>query len=261
MESQTVTNQQNLSTGISRGRDETKEFLVTIAWALVISMLIRTFAFEPFNIPSGSMEPTLHIGDFLFVSKYSYGYSGVGSFYGLIDTQGRIGGDTPKRGDIVVFKWPGDNATDYIKRLIGLPGDTVQMRQGILYINGTPVERDRLAAPIIDKGTQVSSSATDYWEHLPAGPTHIMRKLGEDMPLDNTEVFVVPPRHYFFMGDNRDNSRDSRAPDGKVGFVPEENLVGKAQMLFFSIGDDAHFWEVWKWPWSVRWNRVLHKVS
>jgi signal peptidase I len=241
--------------------DETKEFLRTVGWALAIAMLIRTLAFEPFNIPSGSMEPTLHIGDFLFVSKYSYGYSGVGTFFGAIETPGRVGGHTPQRGDVIVFKWPGDTSIDYIKRLIGLPGDTVQMRQGILYVNGTPVERDRLEAPIEDVGSVVPEGATDYLEHLPNGPSHIIRKLGDNMPLDDTKIFVVPPHHYFFMGDNRDNSLDSRAPNGHVGFVPEENLVGKAQMLFFSIGDDAHFWEIWKWPSSVRWHRLFSKVE
>ncbi len=240
-------------------KEETKETIRTVIFAMLIALCIRTFAFEPFNIPSGSMEPTLHIGDFLFVSKYSYGYSNRGTFMDFLSFHGRVGGEPPKRGDVVVFKWPGDNSTDYIKRLIGLPGDTIQMRAGILYINGRPVERDRLAAPIIDQGSDVPDNAVDYIEHLPNGPTHIIRKLGDNMPLDNTDVFVVPPRHYFFMGDNRDNSQDSRTRN--VGFVDEENLVGKARFLFFSLGENDRFYEFWKWPWSVRWNRLFTRIK
>ena len=166
----------------------------------------------------------------------------------------------PDRGDVVVFKLPRDNSTDYIKRLIGLPGDTIQMRQGILYINGVPVERDRLAQPLGDepKGN-AAANITDYLEHLPDGLTHVIRKEGDNMPLDNTDIFVVPPHHYFFMGDNRDNSQDSRTAN--VGYVPEENLVGKAEFLFFSLDDGTHFWEIWKWPWAVRWNRLFTKIN
>ena len=238
--------------------DNGKETFRTIISALLIALMIRTFAFEPFNIPSSSMVPTLLIGDFLFVSKFSYGYGSQGTFLGLLPFSGRIGGGTPQRGDVVVFKWPHDPSVDFIKRLIGLPGDTVQMRQGILYINGVPVERDRLEKLV--SGGNPSSSAVDYLEHLPQGPTHIIRKLGDENSLDNTEVFVVPPHHYFFMGDNRDNSSDSRAPNGGVGFVPEENLVGKAEFLFFSIDEHTHFWEFWTWPWTVRWNRISDKI-
>jgi signal peptidase I len=238
-----------------------KETLRTIISALLIALVIRTFAFEPFNIPSSSMVPTLLIGDFLFVSKFSYGYGSQGTFLGFIPFSGRIGGSEPKRGDVVVFKLPRDPSIDYIKRLIGLPGDTVQMRQGILYINGLPVERDRLESPVPEPEGGAPANATDYLEHLPQGPTHIIRKLGDDQPLDNTEVFTVPPHHYFFMGDNRDNSSDSRAPNGGVGFVPEENLVGKADILFFSIDEHTHFWEFWTWPWSVRWHRIFDRIQ
>jgi signal peptidase I len=239
--------------------DGIKETIRTIVFAMVIALLIRTFAFEPFNIPSSSMVPTLLIGDFLFVSKFTYGYGSTGTFWGAAPFAGRVGGREPHRGDVVVFKLPRDNSTDYIKRLIGLPGDTVQMRHGILYLNGVPVERDKLAQPVAEQGVTPPESAVDYLEHLPDGPTHIIRKLGDDEPLDNTDVFVVPPHHYFFMGDNRDNSQDSRTKN--VGYVPEENLVGKAEFLFFSLDDGAHFWEVWKWPWSVRWNRLFSKIG
>ena len=240
--------------------DGLKELIRTLATALIIALFIRTLAFEPFNIPSSSMVPNLLIGDFLFVSKYTYGYGSNGTFWGLAPFDGRIGGHEPERGDVIVFKWPRDNSTDYIKRLIGLPGDTVQMRQGILYINGVPVERDRLESPIDGPLFPSTNQATDYLEHLPGGVTHVIRKLGDENPLDNTDIFVVPPHHYFFMGDNRDNSQDSRAPRGGVGFVPEENLVGKAEFLFFSLDSHAAFWEFWKWPTSVRWNRLFTKI-
>lgn len=242
-------------------KEDLKDTMRTVIYAVIIALIIRTFAFEPFNIPSASMEPSLLIGDFLFVSKYAYGYGGTGTFMGLIPFSGRIGGHEPQRGDVVVFKWPQDNSTDYIKRLIGLPGDSVQMREGILYINGQPVERDRLAKALPVGSTPSPDTATDYLEHLPQGPTHFIRKSPVIDPLDNTDVFIVPPHHYFFMGDNRDNSADSRAPHGGVGFVPEENLVGKAELIFFSIDGDTHVWEFWRWPWTVRWNRLFMKID
>ena len=235
-----------------------KETMRTIIYALLIALFIRTFAFEPFNIPSSSMVPNLLVGDFLFVSKFTYGYGSKGTFLGLIPFSGRIGGDKPERGDVVVFKLPSNPSVDYIKRLIGLPGDTVQMRHGSLYINGVPVERDRLAKMTAEADTRPPTNAADYIEHLPQGPSHIIRKLGDDEPLDNTDVFSVPPHHYFFMGDNRDNSQDSRTTT--VGFVPEENLVGKAQILFFSIDEHTRFWEFWTWPWTVRWSRLLNRI-
>jgi len=236
------------------------ESLRTIIFAVLIALVIRTFAFEPFNIPSSSMVPTLLVGDFLFVSKYAYGYSGRGTFWGLPLFQGRVFEENqPQRGDIVVFKWPKDNSTDYIKRLIGLPGDTVQMKDAILYINGEPVERARLAAPIAESGEQEPAGVTDYTENLPDGPSHIIRKKGDNEPLDNTSLFTVPSHHYFMMGDNRDNSQDSRTEN--VGYVAEENLVGKAQLIFFSLGDDTRFWEIWKWPWAVRWDRLFVRIK
>ncbi len=237
--------------------DNGKEMLRTIVSALLIALLVRTFLYEPFNIPSGSMVPSLLVGDYLFVSKFSYGYADKGTFAGLVSFPGRLGGHAPQRGDVVVFKLPRDPSIDYIKRLIGLPGDTIQMRQGILYVNGASVDRDRLAEPL--PLGHPSSRAIDYTEHLPQGPAHLIRKLGDENPLDDTDVFTVPPHRYFFMGDNRDNSLDSRTVN--VGFVPEENLVGKAEFLFFSIDESAHFWEIWTWPWTVRWDRLLKHVG
>ncbi len=236
-----------------------RETFRTIIMALLIALVIRTFGYEPFNIPSSSMVPSLLIGDFLFVSKFSYGYGSVGTFWGTHLFDGRLAGSGPKRGDVVVFKLPRDNSTDYIKRVIGLPGDTIQMRHGILFINGVPVERDRLADPVPEPDGHPATRATDYQEHLPSGPTHIIRKLGDDQPLDNTDLFVIPEHNYFMMGDNRDNSQDSRTEN--VGYVPEENLVGRAEFLFFSMDPDTHFWEVWKWPKGIRWRRLFMKIS
>ena len=236
-----------------------KETLRMLVFAMLIALTVRTFVYEPFNIPSSSMIPSLLVGDFLFVSKYSYGYGSQGTFLGFIPFKGRIGGGEPKRGDIVVFKLPRDPSVDYIKRLIGLPGDTVQMRQGLLYINGVPVERSRLPTLAEEEATKPPANAVDYTEFLPQGPEHIIRKLSDDQQLDNTEVFSVPPHHYFFMGDNRNNSQDSRTTN--VGFVPEENLVGRAELLFFSIDENVHFWEFWKWPWAVRWSRLLSRIN
>ncbi len=239
--------------------DGLSETIRTIVFAMIIALLIRTLAFEPFNIPSSSMVPSLLVGDYLFVSKYAYGYGSTGTFWGMAPFSGRVFGGEPHRGDVVVFKLPRDGTTDYIKRLIGLPGDTIQMRQGILYLNGVPVERDKLAEPMNDGDGTLPSNVTDYLEHLPQGPTHVIREEGDDRPLDNTDVFVVPPHYYFFMGDNRDNSQDSRTKN--VGFVPEENLVGKAKFLFFSLDEGTHFWEFWKWPWAVRWQRLFTKIG
>ncbi|MDD3371159.1 MAG: signal peptidase I [Alphaproteobacteria bacterium] len=236
-----------------------KEFLRTMLWALIIALTVRTFAYEPFNIPSSSMVPNLLVGDFLFVSKFSYGYGSKGTFLGFIPFSGRLGGNAPKRGDIVVFKLPRDPSIDYIKRLIGLPGDTIQMRHGILYINGVPVDRERQQALAAEAYTSPPVNAVDFLEHLPQDGAHVIRKMGENQALDNTIVFTVPPNNYFFMGDNRDNSQDSRTTN--VGFVPEENLVGRAELLFFSIDEHARFWQFWKWPGAVRWSRLFSRIK
>jgi len=232
----------------------------TIFGAIIIALLIRMFAFEPFNIPSSSMVPNLLIGDFLFVSKYAYGYSSRSTVWGLLPIPGRLFDKEPQRGDVVVFKLPRDNSTDYIKRVVGLPGDTVQMRHGLLYINGVAVELRKLDKPLAEKYLTPAPDSTDYLETFPNGNQHVIRKEDGERPLDNTELFTVPPHHYFMMGDNRDNSQDSRAPNGGVGYVPEENLVGKAEVIFFSLEEHTHFWELWDWPEAVRWGRLFMKI-
>jgi signal peptidase I len=229
------------------------ETVRVVIHALLIAFVIRTFLFQPFNIPSGSMRDTLLIGDFLFVSKYSYGYSHYSFPFSPPIFSGRIFGHDPARGDVVVFRLPRDDSTDYIKRVIGLPGDKIQVKEGLLYINGQPVKRERL--PDFRDDETGGGLAKRWRETLPNGVSYETRDLTDSGYLDNTKVFDVPAGHYFMMGDNRDNSQDSRTP--QVGNVPFENLVGKAQIIFFSVKEGASALQFWLWPWSVRWDRLL----
>jgi signal peptidase I len=232
------------------------ETVKTIVYAVVIALVIRTVAFEPFNIPSGSMIPTLLVGDYLFVSKFSYGYSrfSLPSFL-EVPLHGRLFGSLPHRGDVVVFKLPRDNSTDYIKRIIGLPGDRVQMIHGQLYINGNQVER-KPEGEYVAEGEGPRMLLKRYIEYLPGGTAHYILKASDDQPLDNTQEYKVPEGDVFVMGDNRDNSLDSRVLNA-VGFVPMENLVGRAEFIFFSVDSTAPWWEVWDWPFEIRWSRLF----
>ena len=233
----------------------------TIVYALLIALVIRTFLFQPFNIPSGSMENTLLIGDYLFVEKYAYGYSrysfpwGLGPLGNVLD--GRLFGSAPKRGDVVVFKLPRDPSIDYIKRVIGLPGDRIQMINDRLYINEKIVPLEH-APDYVETIDGYEHHVPRYLESLPDGREHYILDRDPEGPADNTGVYVVPAGHYFMMGDNRDNSDDSRAG---VGYVPAENLVGKAEFIFFSTNGKAHFWEIWEWPWSIRWSRLFSVID
>ena len=234
------------------------ESLKTILYAALIAVGIRTVAFEPFNIPSGSMIPTLLVGDYLFVSKFSYGYSRHSMPFSPNLFEGRIFGRMPERGDVAVFKLPRDNATDYIKRIIGLPGDRVQVRNGILHINGQAVRRESLG-PFTVEGDGPRITVRRYRETLPGGRVHEILEMQDDGGFDNTPEFLVPPGHVFVMGDNRDNSLDSRAM-GVVGFVPLENLLGRAEIIFFSVDETAVWWQPWTWPFAIRWNRLFMGV-
>ncbi len=246
-------------TRAARASDKMDDTVRTFFLAALIALGIRAFVFEPFNIPSSSMVPSLLIGDYLFVSKYAYGYSSLSSLFGLLPVSGRLFGREPKRGDVIVFKNPVTPSVDYIKRLVGLPGDTIQVKNGLLYVNGVAVDRRKLAAPIIQNYVQPNLSVVDYSETFPDGHEHIIREEGDDRTLDDTEVFKVPAGHYFGMGDNRDNSMDSRT--NYVGFIPADNLVGRAEVLFFSLDDGVKFWQIWNWPTSVRWDRLFMKIK
>ena len=239
-----------------------------IVHALLIALVVRIFFYQPFNIPSGSMKSTLLVGDFLFASKMSYGYSTY-SFPQTLDIpftaisiplrpqhlfSGRFFATQPKRGDVAVFKVPLDNSTDFIKRVIGLPGDKIQMQEGVLYINGQAVPKRQLS----DFVSIPDGDVRRYEETLPNGVkyTALYKDVGGHG--DNTKVFEVPDGHYFMMGDNRQNSIDSRF---NVGFVPFENFVGRADMLFFSAAIDepgtCRAIAPWSWPGCVRWRRLL----
>ena len=234
------------------------ENIKVIAQALILAMVIRTVLFQPFTIPSGSMMPTLLVGDYIFVNKFAYGYSKYSLPFSPDLFEGRIFGSEPKRGDVVVFRFPPNPDVDYIKRLVGLPGDRIQVKEGVLYVNGT-------AVPRVPNGTFNSDYAQDPGQDVPVYRETLDNGVSFDTldqsPVsrgDNTREFIVPEGHYFMMGDNRDNSLDSRFD---VGFVPAENLVGRASVIFFSLGNDTSFREIWKWPTNMRWDRLFKGVE
>ena len=230
----------------------------TLFIAGLIAISFRSVIAEPFNIPSGSMIPTLLVGDYLFVSKFSYGYSRHSFPFSAAPISNRVMASTPERGDVAVFRLPSNVSVDYIKRVVGLPGDRIQVKRGILHINGQAVERRLVGNGNITSG-QSSLVTQRYEEVFPDGHRHIIQEFSDNHIFDNTPEFTVPDGHYFMMGDNRDNSRDSRS--SSVGFVPFENFIGRAEFLFFSHGGDARFWEIWKWPFSIRISRIFSGIS
>ena len=232
----------------------------TIFYALVIAIFIRSFFIQPFYIPSSSMEPTLLIGDRLFVTKYSYGYSKHSFPFSPPVINGRVLSNSPQIGDVIVFKTPADNRTDYIKRLIGLPGDNIQFISGDLVVNNINILKSRVSKnDVIYCGKQTIKVNT-FTEQLPNGKTHNTVYL-KNYSFQNSDIFTVPEKHYFFLGDNRDCSKDSRYLTS-VGYVHENNLVGKAQFIFFSsdfrIGSIFSFW---KWHKTIRYERFFKKIN
>ncbi len=226
-----------------------RENLTTIVVAVLLALVFRSFVFEPFHIPSSSMKGGLLIGDYLFVSKYSYGYSRY-SFpfgYAIKYFDGRVGNDArPERGDVVVFRVPKSPSVDYIKRVVGLPGDKIQMMDGVLYINGKPVPK-KMIEDFFDTDSQ--KNIPQYEETLPEGLKYNVLDEDRNGRVDNTQVFTVPEKHYFMMGDNRDNSQDSRY-QSDLGFIPEENLVGHARMIALSFGGGSF----------LRWDRFFKVI-
>tara|TARA_E500000331_G_C17181402_1_gene680717 strand:+ start:326 stop:1060 length:735 start_codon:yes stop_codon:yes gene_type:complete len=232
----------------------------TLIYALIIAVIIRSLIIQPFYIPSSSMEPNLLVGDRLFVTKYSYGYSKHSFPFSPPIFKDRILSKKPKRGDVVVFKTPADNRTDYIKRLIGLPGDQIQFIDSNLYINNNEVLKSRISKnDEIYCGNKTINVFT-FEELLPNKKKHNTVYL-KDFSYQNSDIFIVPEKHYFFLGDNRDCSKDSRFLSS-VGYVHEDNLVGKAQFIFFSSDKSkGNIFSFWKWNKSVRFDRFFKKIK
>ena len=242
--------------------EEAWDVAKTVLIAVAVTLFVRFFFFQPFNIPSGSMKPTLLVGDFILVDKIDYGYSKASLIYPLtrLPGEGRVFSDTPERGAIVVFKNTHHGNKDYIKRVIGLPGDRVQVISGTLYLNGEKVARTRVDVPTSCAGTY-APAAKMVRETLPNGVSYLVQEcLGDSNQYDNTPVATVPEGHYFMMGDNRDNSLDSRT--NTVRFVPQHQLVGRATRVAFSVdGEKARIWQVWKWPGAIRYERIGDSVN
>ncbi|MBR7619761.1 signal peptidase I [Phenylobacterium sp. 20VBR1] len=246
----------------SGAMNEVVEIVKTVVYALMIALFLRVIFFQPFTIPSASMEPTLLEGDYIIVSKYSYGYSKNSIPFSPPIFKGRIFEKPPDRGDIIVFKLPRDGHIDYIKRLVGLPGDRIQVKGGVLWINGKAIPRKPLPPVMVDSGYGFTRNVERYEETFPNGKTFITYDFGPDGDVDNTDVYVVPEGNYFFMGDNRDNSLDSRVPSEiGVGYVPAENLVGKARIIMLSWNKGASLFKPWTWVLDARPSRFFNVLK
>ena len=242
--------------------NEVVEIVKTVVYALLIALFLRVLFFQPFTIPSASMDPTLLEGDYIIVSKYSYGYSKNSIPFSPPLFKGRVLERKPDRGDIIVFKLPRDGHIDYIKRLVGLPGDRIQVKGGVLFINDKAVPRKALPPVMVDSGFGFTRNVERYQETLPNGKSYITYDFGPDGEVDNTGVYVVPEGSYFFMGDNRDNSLDSRVPaEIGVGYVPAENLVGKARIIMLSWNKGASLFKPWTWVLDARPSRFFHTLK
>ena len=232
--------------------------LKSIFLAVLIALIIRSFFAEPFNIPSGSMKPNLLVGDFIFVSKWSYGFSKHSLPFSIPLIPGKIFSKLPERGEVVVFKTPEDNRTDYIKRVIGLPGDRIQIIDGKIIINDNLILRKKLKDFIdTDKNSSIKR-IRKYKEYFFNKEIEVLDIMDQGI-VDNTNLYIVPEGHFFVMGDNRDNSQDSRFTN-IVGYIPIENLIGKAQFIFFSL-ENSRFLELWKWPKAIRTERLFMQIK
>ncbi len=241
-------------------KGEISEFAKTALIAVGIALFIRSVFFEPFHIPSGSMKPTLLVGDYLFVNKPAYGYSKYSFPFDIAPIEQRLFPKEPSRGDVIVFALPSDTGVDYIKRVIALPGERVMVSRGRLFINDKIVPRTLVGTVEVDSGNGRVQNLTGYIETLPNGVKHKIYEKSDYEPLDNTDLYTIPEGHYFVMGDNRDNSQDSRVAS-LVGPVPFENIVGRADFLFFSTNGFASLFEIWKWPWSIRYDRLFMDID
>jgi signal peptidase I len=239
------------------GRNEIGDTILVVVEALVIALLFRTFIYQPFSIPTASMQSTMMIGDYFVADKFIWGF-GPHSFPIALPFHGRILGREPNVGDIAVF-FNESSGQDYIKTVIGKAGDHIQMKQGRLWINDKMVDRQFVADGVDTDDHQDSVPVKIYRETLPDGVVHTIQEISDDQPLDNTAEYVVPPGHYFMMGNNRDRSADSRILSD-VGYVPAEDLEGKAEFRFFSIKDDLPPWQFWNWPANVRLDRLVQSV-
>jgi len=241
----------------TKNKNSIFENIRTLIYAILIAFFIRTFILQPFTIPSGSMLPNLLVGDYLFVSKYSYGYSRYSLPFSPNIIKDRVFARLPERGDVVVFRLPNDTDVDYIKRVIGLPGDKIQIKNGLIYINDQQVS--------ITNYTDNCKYFTQYNKNtlkneVLDGKSHVVLDLEIGSLGDNTGIYRVPNNHYFMMGDNRDNSLDSRFID-QVGYVPFENFVGRAEFLFFSSDKSVPFWKIWSWHKKFRFDRIAKKIN
>jgi signal peptidase I len=229
-----------------------------LLWALLIAGVIRTFAIEPFKIPSGSMKPNLLVGDFLFVSKWDYGYSRYSFPFGLAPFSGKIIEKSPSRGDVIVFKLPGQESINYVKRLVGLPGETIKVVDGLIYLKKVGSNNFEVVEQSNDGLFFDDQYQTDINQLIESN--YKILNLTDSGPLDYTPEYKIPKNKFFFMGDNRDNSSDSRVMSG-VGFVPKENIIGKVWFIWFSVDTDFSLSRFWTLPLYIRYDRLLNTVK
>jgi len=237
---------------------ELRETIVVIIQALVIALVFRSFLYQPFSIPTASLQPTMMIGDYFISSKFTWGYGRYSFPFGIAPINGRIFGREPNRGDIAVFRNE-PSGEDYVKRIIGTPGDRIQVRNGRLFLNGEMLEREMIGKATDTDSYGNSLPVTQYTETLPSGFSYTINEISDSGYLDNTIEYLVPAGHYFMMGDNRDRSQDSRVLSA-VGYVPFGNLIGKAEARFFSMADNTPPWQVWQWPAKLRLDRMFQSV-